>query len=54
MKRWRCRFCSQIYDEAKGDPDSGIAPGTRFEDLPPDWICPDCGATHDDYEPEYA
>lgn len=53
MKRWRCRFCSHIYDEAKGDPDSGIAPGTRFEDLPPDWICPDCGATRDDYEPEH-
>ena len=39
---WQCTYCSHEYDEALGDPDSGIAPGTRFEDLPEDWICPDC------------
>ncbi|MBS0344713.1 MAG: rubredoxin [Proteobacteria bacterium] len=38
-----------MYDEAKGDPDSGIAPGTRFEDIPDDWCCPECGAMKSDY-----
>jgi rubredoxin len=36
--------CEHIYDEEKGDPDSGIAPGTRWEDIPDDWECPVCGA----------
>lgn len=49
MRRWRCRFCSHVYDEAQGDPDSGVAPGTRFEDIPADWSCPECGASKDDY-----
>lgn len=49
MRTWQCNFCSHIYDEAKGDPDSGIAPGTRFEDIPDDWMCPDCGAGKADY-----
>lgn len=49
MKKWQCRFCSHIYDEAQGDPDSGISPGTRFQDLPDDWMCPDCGASKADY-----
>ena len=40
-----------VYDPAFGDPDSGIAPGTRFEDIPDDWSCPECGATKSDYEP---
>ncbi|MCY4331196.1 MAG: rubredoxin [Cyanobacteria bacterium MAG CAR1_bin_15] len=39
-----CRVCSMIYDPAKGDPDSGIAPGAPFEDIPDDWECPICGA----------
>lgn len=50
MKRYRCRYCSHVYDEAKGDPDSGIAPGTRHEDLPDDWMCPECGAAKSDYD----
>lgn len=50
---WRqyiCRACGLIYDEAEGDPDSGIAPGTRFEDIPDDWECPLCGVTKLDFE----
>ncbi|MEQ9586408.1 MAG: rubredoxin [Parvibaculaceae bacterium] len=50
MRKFRCLFCSHIYDEAKGDPESGVQPGTRFEDLPDEWGCPDCGASKDDYE----
>ena len=46
-----CRACGLIYDEDKGDPDSGIAPGTRFEDIPDDWECPLCGVTKADFEP---
>ena len=42
--KWICRQCSMIYDPVMGDPDSGIAPGTAFEDIPEDWHCPICGA----------
>lgn len=45
-----CTVCGWIYNEAKGDPDSGIAPGTRFEDIPDDWYCPLCGVTKADFE----
>jgi rubredoxin-NAD+ reductase len=51
---WRkfiCRACGVIYDEALGDPDSGLAPGTRFEDIPDDWECPVCGVKKTDFEP---
>ncbi len=51
---WRtfiCRACGLIYDEAKGDADSGLAPGTRFDDIPDDWACPLCGVTKADFEP---
>ena len=44
MKRYRCKVCGHIYDLAEGDPKSGITPGTAFEDLPEDWVCPVCGA----------
>jgi len=47
-KRWICEACGLIYDEAKGDPDSGLAPGTRFDDIPDDWKCPLCGMTKSD------
>lgn len=47
---WRCIPCGYIYDEDIGDPDSGIAPGTRFEDIPDTWRCPVCGVTKDDFE----
>lgn len=42
--RYQCLLCSYVYDESQGDPISGIAPGTKWEDLPEDWVCPDCGA----------
>ena len=42
MKKYEC-VCGYIYDEAIGDPDGGIAPGTKFEDIPDDWSCPQCG-----------
>lgn len=48
-RRWQCSVCGEIYDEAEGCAESGIAPGTRFEDLPPDWICPACGSAKDQY-----
>jgi rubredoxin len=50
MKKYRCNVCGYIYDEALGDPDSGIQPGTKFEDLPDDWACPVCGVTKTDFE----
>ena len=43
MDKWECLACSYVYDPAVGDPDSGIAPGTAFEDIPDDWVCPECG-----------
>lgn len=45
MQRYLCDVCGYIYDESLGDPDGGIAPGTRLEDIPDDWVCPECGAT---------
>ncbi len=50
-RRWICDACGYIYDEAKGDPDSGLAPGTRFEAIPEDWQCPLCGLTKTDLRP---
>ena len=50
MQKWRCTICQYIYDPAVGDPDSGIAPGTMFEDIPDDWYCPLCGAGKDMFE----
>ena len=50
MKKYRCKVCGWIYDEAKGDPGNGIAPGTRFEDLPAEFICPLCGAPKEEFE----
>jgi rubredoxin-NAD+ reductase len=46
-----CRACGLLYDESKGDEDSGLAPGTRFADIPDDWACPLCGVTKADFEP---
>ncbi len=51
MQKWECVVCGHIYDPAEGDPDSGVAPGTAFEELPDDWVCPDCGAEKSDFEP---
>ncbi|MCK5302838.1 MAG: rubredoxin [Candidatus Thorarchaeota archaeon] len=50
MARWECLVCGWVYDEDKGDEDSGIAAGTKFEDLPDDWVCPMCGASKKDFE----
>ena len=47
FKKYQCRECENIYDEAKGDPDSGLAPGTRWADVPNDWSCQICGAPKD-------
>lgn len=52
MRKWRCRNCGFIYDEALGLPAEGIAPGTRWEDVPEDWYCPDCGTEKSDFEME--
>lgn len=51
FRQYICRACGLVYDEALGDPDSGLAPGTRFEDIPDDWECPLCGVTKSDFEP---
>jgi rubredoxin len=52
MKRYVCNACGWIYDPAAGDPDSGIAPGTAFEDIPSDWACPQCGVGKEDFTAE--
>ncbi|MEZ7870159.1 rubredoxin [Brachymonas denitrificans] len=49
MSQWMCIPCGMIYDEAAGMPEHGIAPGTRFADIPHDWTCPDCGVGKDDF-----
>src|SRR5690606_19002732 len=49
-RSWMCVVCGFIYDEAAGLPDDGIPPGTRWEDIPETWTCPDCGVTKDDFE----
>lgn len=49
MKRYQCMLCGFIYDEAQGLPEEGIAPGTKWEDIPEDWACPDCGAQKIDF-----
>ena len=49
MRDWVCHQCGYVYEEALGDPASGIPPGTRFEDLPDDWTCPDCHSKKADF-----
>jgi len=51
MQKWECTVCGQIYDPVEGDPDGGIAPGTPFEDIPDDWVCPTCGVSKEDFIP---
>ncbi len=46
-KKWQCVACEYVYDEELGDEEENLPPGTRFEDIPDDWYCPDCGATKD-------
>ncbi len=50
MKKWECIVCGFIYVEAAGLPDEGIAPGTKWDDIPDDWECPECGVGKLDFE----
>ncbi|HEY6896918.1 MAG TPA: rubredoxin [Rhodocyclaceae bacterium] len=50
MKKYMCVICGHIYDEALGEPEHGIPAGTRWEDVPADFLCPDCGADKAAYE----
>ena len=52
MKRYVCDVCGYVYDPKKGDPDHDVAPGTPFEDLPDDWVCPECGVKKEQFSPE--
>ena len=49
-KTWMCLICGWIYDEAAGDPEHGIAPGTAWAEVPMNWTCPECGARKEDFE----
>ncbi|MCW1383422.1 rubredoxin [Novosphingobium sp. KCTC 2891] len=51
-RKYRCRFCNFVYDEELGLPEEGIAPGTRWEDVPEDYYCPQCGVGKEDYDME--
>lgn len=50
MSKWECTVCGWIYDPEKGEPSQGIEPGTSFEDLPDDFVCPECGVGKDMFE----
>jgi len=50
FRRWICVVCGYVYDEAEGWAEEGIAPGTRWEDVPEEWGCPDCGVGKADFE----
>jgi rubredoxin len=50
MDKYVCTVCGYVYDPAQGDPDNGVAAGTRFDDVPADWTCPVCGAAKDQFE----
>lgn len=52
MDKYVCTICGYVYDPEVGDPDSGVVPGTAFEDIPDDWVCPICGASKSDFEKE--
>ena len=49
MDKYVCDLCGYIYDPAEGDPDNGVAPGTPWEQVPADWVCPLCGAGKDQF-----
>ncbi|MBO3809175.1 MAG: rubredoxin [Candidatus Brockarchaeota archaeon] len=51
LKKYRCTVCGYVYDPTLGDPEGRIPPGTPFENLPDDWVCPVCGASKDLFEP---
>jgi len=50
MKRYQCNICGFVYDELVGDVAHGIVPGTRWEDIPENWACPECGVNKTDFE----
>ena len=50
MDKYECQVCGYIYDPEQGDPENDIEPGVIFEDLPDDWVCPECGASKDEFE----
>jgi rubredoxin len=50
MDKYVCAVCGYVYDPVQGDPENGIAPGTKFKDLPDGWECPVCGAPKSDFE----
>ena len=52
MKKFVCNVCGYVYDPAVGDPANGIAPGTLFEALPDDWVCPECGVGKSEFSPQ--
>lgn len=52
MKKYVCSVCGYTYDPEVGDPDNGVAPGTAFENLPDDWVCPVCGVAKSEFNPE--
>ena len=50
MDKYECTVCGYVYDEAEGDPDNGVAAGTKWDDVPADWVCPLCGAAKDAFQ----
>jgi rubredoxin len=52
MEKWICDVCGYVYDPELGDPDNDVAPGTRFENIPDDWVCPECAAGKDMFSKE--
>lgn len=50
MDKYICTVCDWVYDPEISDPEHGIAPGTKFEDIPDDWVCPLCGVGKEDFE----
>ena len=52
MDKYVCKVCSYVYDPEKGDPENGVEPGTNFEDIPDDWVCPICGVGKKEFEKE--
>lgn len=50
MEKWECSVCGYVYNEEAGDPEHGIAPGTKFSDIPDDWVCPVCGVGKDEFQ----
>jgi len=52
MDKYVCKVCGYVYDPEKGDPENGVEPGTKFEDIPDDWVCPICGVGKEEFEKE--